>query len=163
MPTIAAHGVEVTTPVGWSARIYRTFDEKEQVAESGATVHLGNFPIPVDDGGFAAGMMTTLGSDQVGVAILEYLPGNELQPNVGLYEEALRPLQLTLLSFSPDALQVTIDGQLGRQFFFTVRGGRLFVYYLVLGSQAAVLSVPTLNQTLNQIRYASSVTGTDYA
>jgi len=129
--TVAAHGLRVTLPERWEARLYRRevlaggpVDESHQ-----PVLHLGNFALPPGRGDFGTGAVEIMGPRHAFVALLEY---DRQEAGSALFAAA-RPT-LTLADFAPNALQRRLPGQLGCQRFFT-ETGRAFCLYAVLGSR----------------------------
>lgn len=134
--TVAAHGLSVTLPDRWEARLYL----RDALAAEGESVnpvlHLGNFALPPGRGDFGSGAVDLMSAEHVFAALLEYDPaeaGNALFAGRGVPRPALR-------DFAPNALQRALPGQLGSQTFFTERG-RAFCLYAVLGSRAHAASL----------------------
>jgi hypothetical protein len=130
--TVAAHGLRVTLPDRWEARLYRRdpligapADEAHQ-----PVLHLGNFALPPGRGDFGTGAVEVMGPLHAFVALLEYGPEEAGTP---LFAARGRPA-LTVADFAPNALQRRLPGQLGCQRFFT-ENGRAFCLYAVLGSR----------------------------
>jgi hypothetical protein len=130
--TVAAHGLQVTLPDRWEARLYRR--DAEAANEAGESnnpvLHLGNFPLPPGRGDFGTGAVEVMGLEHAFVSLLEY---DREEAGSALFAAAGRP-QLTLRDFAPNALQRRLPGQLGCQKFFT-ENGRPFCLYVVLGSR----------------------------
>lgn len=146
MRTIAAHGLRMTPPERWEARLYRR-DEAHAVAageSANPVLHLANFALPPGRGDFGTGAVERMGPAHAFVALLEYDAEEAGRP---LFAEAGRP-RLTVRDFAPNALQRRLAGQLGCQKFFT-ENGRPFCLYVVLGSRRhAARLVDEVNATL---------------
>jgi hypothetical protein len=128
---VAAHGLRVTLPDRWEARLYR-----RDVLEGGPgeeshqpVLHLGNFALPPGRGDFGTGAVEGMGPRHAFVALLEY---DREEAGTPLFA-GVRPV-LTPADFAANALQRRLPGQLGCQRFFTERG-RAFCLYAVLGSR----------------------------
>jgi hypothetical protein len=168
LATVAAHGLRVTLPARWEARLYlrdrpdesRQLDGDEHPAAYGSAgespnpvLHLANFALPPGRGDFGTGAVELMGPEHAFVSLLEYDA-----------EEAGRPLfeaqgvpRPTLRNFAPNQLQRRLAGQLGSQQFCTV-AGRPFCLYVVLGSRqhaaALVADVHAVLDTLEVGRRA---------
>ena len=123
-------GISVTLPDGWEARA-----RLQQSVSPGATgnvlLHAATVPLPAGRGDFGSGVVETLGSDDIFVALFEYDKADARQP---LFEArglpAVRPAD-----FSPAVLQRTGRGHTGAQWFFG-SAGRAFCLHVVLGSHS---------------------------
>jgi hypothetical protein len=121
-----AHGLRVELSRGWSGRVF--------AGPGGvATLHAGNFQLPLDDGEF--GDASTGAMPEVGgfLALTEYQPGAGLKPGVGLFEPRRIPLPLDPASFGTDRLAHPRRGQAGAQHFFTASGRPFCMYAVVAG------------------------------
>jgi hypothetical protein len=130
--TVAAHGLQITLPDRWEARLYRRDDEAAHAAgeSNNPVLHLGNFALPPGRGDFGTGAVEVMRADHAFVSLLEYDREEAGRP---LFAAAGRP-HLTLRDFAPNSLQRRLPGQLGCQRFFT-ENGRPFCLYVVLGSR----------------------------
>jgi len=130
--TVTAHGLRVTLPERWEARLYRreVLDGGPAEESHQPVLHLGNFALPPGRGDFGTGAVEIMGSRHAFVALLEY--GRE-EAGTALFAARGRPT-LTPADFAPNALQRRLPGQLGCQRFFT-ENGRAFCLYAVLGSR----------------------------
>jgi hypothetical protein len=127
---LRAHGLTVAVPRAWDARVYRR-DPEEVDERTFAIVHAGTFPLPRDRGDYGSGAVDVMGPDDVFVSLLEHDPeavGTALFRRKGLPK--IRPSD-----FEPGALQRTLTGQSGCQYFFSTER-RAFCLYVVLGSHA---------------------------
>ncbi len=129
--TVAAHGLRVTLPERWEARLYRRAavhggpaDESHQ-----PVLHLGNFALPPARGDFGTGAVEVMGPRHAFVALLEYDRDEAGTPLFAAARPTLIPAD-----FAANALQRRLPGQLGCQRFFT-ENGRAFCVYAVLGSR----------------------------
>jgi hypothetical protein len=127
--TVVAHGLSVTPPDRWEARLYL----RDALITDGESVnpalHLANFALPPGRGDFGSGAVEVMGPRHVFVALLEYgraEAGTPLFAARGMPRPALR-------DFAANALQRPLRSQLGSQRFFTEQG-RAFCLYVVLGS-----------------------------
>ena len=129
MATLRAHGLAVERPAGWDVAIYR------RAPADGATthpvVHAANFALPKRRGDFGIGAVERMGPGNVFVVLFEYEPAAAGTP---LFADAGRPRPQPG-DFHPRALQRTLPGQAGAQWFFT-EARRPFSLYTVLGSYA---------------------------
>lgn len=123
-----AHGVRIELPKGWSGHL---FDRDQLVG-----MHIANYPIALADAS-TFGDKSTGGMRPGGafVALVEYRPGNGLEPGHGLYAPKRIPLPLDPTSFSPHRLAHPRLGQVGTQHFFT-SAMRPFCAYVVLAGDS---------------------------
>ena len=128
--TVAAHGLRVTLPERWEARLYLRDAMTAEGESVSPVLHLANFPLPPGRGDFGTGAVDVMGAGHAFVALLEYDAAEAGSP---LF--AARGIPRPVLSdFAPNALQRPLLGQLGCQRFFTERG-HAFCLYVVLGSR----------------------------
>ena len=160
-PTLTAHGVSVSPPAGFEARVFRrpAFGEVAASAADGppappaevpnVVVHVSTMALPPDIGDFASGAVDQLQVDDVLIVLFEYEAASATQP---LFARKGLPRALTADDFSPSVLQRAIPGQAGCQFFFH-EGGRAFCLYVVIGAyaQRAVL-VDKVNAVLATVQ-----------
>lgn len=128
--TVAAHGLEVTVPPRWEARLFLRDGFGEPDESMSPVLHLGNFALPAGRGDYGSGAVDKMRARHVFVALLEFGAtevGSELFSARGFP----RP---HVADFAPNALQRALPGQLGSQWFFTEQG-RAFCLYVVLGSR----------------------------
>ncbi|WP_375487520.1 hypothetical protein [uncultured Jatrophihabitans sp.] len=162
--TVAAHGLRVTLPPRWEARLYlRDRDEAAATAvlplnlhpdafghpdeSMNPVLHLANFALPPGRGDFGTGAVERMGPAHVFVSLVEYDA-----------EEAGRPLfaarglpRPRVQDFASNALQRRLPGQLGNQHFFTDHD-RAFCLYTVLGSrQHAGALVTQVHDVLDRV------------
>lgn len=107
---VSGHGVEITVPEGWEARISRR--------GSGPVLHIATFPLLADDGDFGGAATGRMRLGDTFAALVEYVDPKLIRPGVGLFS-ATRPPILRVADFSPSQLQATRAGHLGWQRFFT--------------------------------------------
>jgi hypothetical protein len=128
--TVAAHGLVVTLPDRWEARLYL----RDALAADGESInpvlHVANFALPPGRGDFGSGAVDVMGARHAFVALLEY---DAAEAGTPLFAARGMP-RPRLRDFAPNALQRAIPGQLGSQQFFTERS-RAFCLYVVLGSR----------------------------
>jgi len=121
-----AHGLRVALPRGWSGRVF--------AGPGGvATLHAGNFQLPLDDGEFGDASTAAMPEPAAFLALTEYQPGAGLTPGVGLYAPRRIPLPLEPTSFGTDRLQHPRRGQAGAQHFFTASGRPFCMYAVIAG------------------------------
>ena len=154
------HGLGVDAPPGWDVRISRRpagggsspaavragarAPDLPEGMTSNPVLHAATVPLPEERGDFGGGVTPLLGDDDVFVSLFEYdreAAGTALFAREGL--PSVSPAD-----FSPAQLQRTLDGQSGRQWFFTA-GGRAFCLYVVLGAHARrALLAPRVREVL---------------
>lgn len=162
--TIAAHGIEVTLPPEWEARIFQrpvpTADQEvkqrdrrsralgwpgEQMAPG---LHAGTFALPGGRGDFGTGVLDVMSARHAFVALLEYGPQ---EVGSALFEPAGALPRPQAGDFSPSCLQRRLPGQLGYQRFFTT-ADRALCLFVVVGSLAHVAaSTRQVNQLLDGV------------
>jgi hypothetical protein len=127
--TLAAHGLRVELPRGWSGRVFRR-------PAGGATLHAGDFQLPLDDGEFGDGSTALMPAGASFLALTEYRPGAGLEPGQGLF--ASRRVRTTLdpTEFSHAGLAHPRPGQAGTQHFFTTAGRPFCLYVVVAGPRS---------------------------
>lgn len=139
MSVVEAHGLRIELPRGWSGRVFKR-------AGGGATLHAGDFQIPLDDGEFGDHSTAVMPSGGSFLVLTEYQPGAGLEPGQGLFASAKFPITLDPTAFSPRGLAHPRPGQAGTQHFFTAAGRPFCLYVVVSGPrserrrQLAVLS-----------------------
>lgn len=121
---VTGHGLSIDAPPGWEARIFR---------RDGAApvLHVATFTLLEKDGDFGAAATGRMRSDDAFAALVEYRSDAVVRPGVGLFAAVGRPTPLRAHDFGPAQLQVTRNGQLGCQRFFT-DVGRPFCLYAVI-------------------------------
>lgn len=145
--TIAAHGLRVTPPPRWEARLFLRDGDAADEESINPVLHLGNFALPPRRGDFGSGAVEVMGPMHAFVALLDYGAGEADAP---LFAGRGLP-RPTLRDFAPNALQRRLPGQLGCQRFFT-ENGRAFCLYVVLGSRRhAARLVPETHDALDTI------------
>ncbi len=128
---LAAHGLRVELPRGWSGRV---FGRAGQIA----TLHAGNFPIPLDDDGEFGDRSTSLMPDHAAfVALTEYRAGGGLEPGHGLFAPRRIPRRLDPTRFTSSGLAHPIRGQAGMQHFFSAAGRPFCLYVVIAGALVA--------------------------
>lgn len=126
MTLLEAHGMRVRLPRGWSGRLFKR-------AAGGATLHAGNFQLPLDDGEFGDRSTSLMPAGACFLALTEYLPGAGLEPGKGLFASRRIPTVLDPTSFSLRGLAHPRPGQAGTQHFFTSAGRPFCLYVVVSG------------------------------
>ncbi len=124
-----AHGLAVDPPPAWDVRVYRRRPEPDECTFP--IMHAANFPLPHRRGDFGSGAVEIMHSGNVLVVLFEY---DVAATHDALFARAGLPTPHPD-DFSPYALQRTLRGQSGVQYFFHERG-RAFCLYVVLGSHA---------------------------
>lgn len=125
-----AHGMRVELPRGWSGRVFRS-------ADGLATLHAGDFQLPLDDGEFGDLSTGAMPGEAAFVALTEYQPGDGLTPGVGLFSSRKIPLPLDPTEFGTSRLQHPRPGQVGTQHFFTASGRPFCMYAVIAGPRHA--------------------------
>ncbi len=155
MTRVVAHGLGVTLPARWEARVARrrafggtvggavggTGDQRalgETVERTFAVLHLASFPLPEHRDDFGGNFTTRMRSSDAFVALFEYGPDAALQP---LFSARGVP-RVTAQMFSPNRLQQRRPGQVGCQIFFNA-SARAFCLYVVAGSRASLPRIIT--------------------
>ncbi len=132
--TVAGHGLRVTLPGRWEARLY--VRDRQAVGDwiegdsPNPVLHLANFALPPGRGDFGTGAVERMGAEHAFVSLLEF-DGEEAGRPLFEHRGVPRP---TLRDFAPNQLQRRLPGQLGSQTFCTV-DARAFCLYVVLGSR----------------------------
>jgi hypothetical protein len=147
--TVAAHGLRVTLPERWEARLYlRDRPGDTEAGESmNPVLHLANFALPPGRGDFGSGAVEVMRAEHAFVALLEY-DHSETRRALFASNGLPRP---TLRGFAHNALQRPLPGQLGCQMFCTVHD-RAFCLYVVLGSrQHAVRLIDEVRSALDNV------------
>lgn len=135
LATVAGHGLRVTLPDRWEARLY-VRDNPAAVGDwldgesANPVLHLANFALPPGRGDFGTGAVERMRDNHAFVSVLEY---DAVEAHTPLFEQNGVP-RPTLRDFAPNQLQRRLAGQLGSQLFFTT-AGRPFCLYVVLGSR----------------------------
>lgn len=131
-PTVVRmRGLSVVVPVGWEARIRMGAPAQDE--EVLPVVHAATVPLIVERGDYGAGVVETLQSSDIFVAMIEFgteAVGSALFPAVEAPPRAVLPTEL-----HPKQLQRVIQGQAGVQKFFSFQN-RAFCLYVVIGSYA---------------------------
>jgi hypothetical protein len=126
---LSAHGISITLAPGWSGKVFSR-------AQGVATLHAGDFQLPLEDGEFGARSTARMPAVSTFIALTEYEPGSGLEAGHGLFATRGIHLPLDPTRFSSTGLAHPRHGQLGMQHFFT-DSGRPFCLYVVLAGPRA--------------------------
>jgi hypothetical protein len=127
-----AHGLRVEAPAAWEIRIYRRSpDGLPALERTYPIVHAATFPLPAARGDYGSGAVELMRPSDVLVVLLEQ---DREATQTRLFSRRGMP-SVRAGDFSPYALQRTLRGQSGVQYFFQT-AGRAFCLYVVLGSHA---------------------------
>jgi len=129
MTELAAHGLRIELPHGWSGRMFKR-------PAGGATLHAGDFELPLDDGEFGDQSTAAMPAGSTFLALTEYRPGAGLEPGKGLFARRRIPTTLDPTSFSARGMAHPRPGQIGRQEFFTAAGRPFCLYVVISGGRA---------------------------
>jgi hypothetical protein len=141
-----AHGLTIETPPAWDVRVYRRAEAAPD--RTYPVVHAANFALPSRRGDFGSGAVELMGPGNVFVVLFEY---DEEAAGTALFSRRGMPTAHPA-DFSPRALQRTLRGQSGVQYFFN-ETGRAFCLYIVLGSHARRRRlVPMANRFAQSVR-----------
>ena len=138
MTRLVAHGLGVTLPERWEARVTRRLQADDTRARTFAVLHLASFPLPEQRDDFGGNFTPVMRSSDAFVTLFEYGPDAALQP---LFRARGVP-RVTAQMFSPNRLQRRRPGQVGCQLFFNA-SARAFCLYVVAGSRASLPSIVT--------------------
>jgi hypothetical protein len=127
---LEAHGLRLELPGGWSGRV---FGRPGGIA----TLHAGNFAIPLDDGEFGDRSTSVMPAHASFLALTEYRAGRGLQPGKGLFAPPRIPRRLDPTRFTTSGLAHRMPGQVGMQHFFTAARRPFCLYVVIAGSRAA--------------------------
>jgi hypothetical protein len=129
---VQAHGLRVEAPPAWDVRIYRRSELGLPPEErTYPIIHAATFPLPRTRGDYGSGAVELMRPTDVLVVLLEQ---DREATQTRLFERQGMPT-VRAGDFSPNALQRTLRGQSGVQYFFQA-AGRAFCLYVVLGSHA---------------------------
>jgi hypothetical protein len=126
---LEAHGLRIELPRGWSGRVFKR-------PGGGATIHAGDFQLPLDDGEFGDHSTAVMPTGAVFLVLTEYQPGAGLEPGEGLFASHRIPMTLDPMGFSPRGLAHPRPGQAGVQHFFTAAGRPFCLYVVVSGPRS---------------------------
>jgi hypothetical protein len=147
---LEAHGLRIELPRGWSGRVFKR-------PEGGATLHAGDFELPLDDGEFGDQSTSVMPPGATFLALTEYRPGAGLEPGKGLFSSHRVPAALDPTSFSPRGMAHPRPGQVGRQEFFTTARRPFCLYVVISGARAERRrQLATLAVVLRSLRISSS-------
>ena len=149
---LARHGIEAELPGGWEGRIYRRASSNPAEArETFPILHAANFPLPIEDGDYGSGAVSSMGPDGVFAAVLEFGPAYVGEPT---FPRLARIPRVRASDLGRRTMQVLIPGHLGEQRFFTL-AGRAFCLYVVVGSERAAREhLAGLDRWLGSVRVA---------
>jgi hypothetical protein len=152
---IEGEGVAVELPDGWDGRMRRRAvpGHRAKAGRRGlVTVHAANFALPGDDGDYGTSATSRMSRAGVFATLIEFSPGEGLEPGRGLYRPRGVPRRLAARDFSPETMLRRLPGQAGAQRFFTA-AGRPFCLYAVIGSsRRAETLAPEVNRLLAAVR-----------
>lgn len=154
---IEGEDVAIELPAGWDGRMRRReLPKARRPAGRGGlvTLHAADFALPRSDGDYGTTATARMRRANVFATLIEFSPGNGLEPGRGLYRPRGVPASLDPDDFSAETMLRRLPGQAGAQRFFTA-AGRPFCLYAVIGSRrSAPVLVPRLNELLGAIRIA---------
>ena len=119
---VSGPGISIEVPDGWQARVVER--------GSSALLHVATFTLLETDGDFGAAATGRMQRGDAFAALVEYVDPLHVRSGVGLYA-ARRPPVPAYREFAPMALQVTRQGQLGWQRFFTESGRTCCLYAVI--------------------------------
>ena len=141
---VRGHGISVELPEGWQARVAKRGE--------GALLHVATFPLLVSDGDFGAAATGRMRRGDAFASLVEYVDPAVIRPAVGLYGRR-RPPRPQYHEFTPMTLQVTRNGQLGWQRFFTESSRTCCLYAVIMpGAQRPQKLVRRLADVLSTLR-----------
>jgi hypothetical protein len=126
---LEAHGLRVELPRGWSGRVFKR-------PGGGATLHAGDFQLPLDDGEFGDRSTALMPAGASFLALTEYRSGAGLEPGRGLFAPRRVPRTLDPTGFSSRGLAHPHPGQAGMQHFFTSADRPFCLYVVVSGPRS---------------------------
>ena len=129
MTVLEAHGLRIELPRGWSGRVFKR-------PAGGATLHAGDFQLPLDDGEFGDASTGLMPAGASFLALTEYRPGAGLEPGKGLFASRRIPTSLDPTTFSARGLAHPRPDQAGAQHFFTAAGRPFCLYVVISGARA---------------------------
>jgi hypothetical protein len=118
---VAGHGLSVDAPAGWDARIFRR-------PGAAPVLHVATFALSERDGDYGAAATGRMRPDGAFAALVEFRTGETLVAGSGLFAAAGRPPPLRPSDLHARQLQVTRQGHVGCQRFFSERGRALCLY-----------------------------------
>lgn len=128
MTALEAHGLRIELSRGWSGRVFKR-------PAGGATLHAGDFQLPLDDGEFGDRSTGLMPAGSSFLALTEYRPGAGLEPGRGLFASGRIPTTLDPTSFSARGLAHPRPDQAGMQRFFTAAGRPFCLYVVISGGR----------------------------
>ncbi|MDT5103979.1 MAG: hypothetical protein QOI25_1492 [Mycobacterium sp.] len=140
-----SHGFTINAPPSWDVRVYRRAAIVGE--QTYPVVHAGNFALPLRRGDYGSGAVELMGPSNVLVVLFEH---DAEAANTALFQRRGMP-SARVEDFSPRALQRTLRGQSGVQYFFH-EASRAFCLYIVLGSHARRRRlVPAANELVRSV------------
>jgi hypothetical protein len=124
---LEGYGIHAELPDGWEGRIFRLLG-------GWPTMHVGNFPLPPNDGEFGSGALSTMDSKGAFLALTEYAPR---LAGRGLFGSRTVTRSLAAPDFDARVMVRMRPGRFGVQRFFTV-GTRPFCLHVVVGAVPGV-------------------------
>ena len=145
MTVLAAHGLAVSPPRGWDARIWTpvssTVVAPPAMHLAGASIpmggtpnailHIANFPLPVVRGDYGSGAVEEMGVRSVFAAVVEF---DREAASTPMFAASGVP-RIRGDRFDRNAMQRVLPRRSGAQWFFH-EGGRAWCLYAVVGSHA---------------------------
>ena len=122
----------------------------------GATLHAGDFQLPLDDGEFGDESTGVMPAGASFLALTEYRPGAGLEPGKGLFASRRIPTTLDPTSFSARGLAHPRPDQAGTQHFFTAAGRPFCLYVVISGARGERRrQLATLGVVLRSLRISA--------
>ena len=120
-----------------------------------ATLHAGNFQLPLDDGEFGDASTAAMPEVAAFLALTEYSAGRRAEAGGGLFAPRRIPLPLDPTSFAERRLAHPRPGQVGTQHFFTAAGRPFCMYVVLAGPRSARRGqLLALDRVLRSLRIA---------
>jgi hypothetical protein len=150
---VTAHGISISVPEGWEARITRPPDDGVPGGTRNPVLHASSAALPEVRGDFGGGVVERLGTTDVFIALVEYDQEATATP---LFAQVGLPSGISGSQFKTNTLQRGVKGQAGAQWFLQI-GGRAFCLYVVLGAHADRWRLATVaSQVVQSIKVASA-------
>jgi hypothetical protein len=127
---LEGHGLRIELPPGWSGR---AFSRSQHLA----TLHAGDFQLPVEDGEFGDVATSQMPEVATFVALTEYMTGSGLKPGAGPFAQRGIPLPLDPVEFAGSRLAQPRRGQVGMQHLFTEAGRPFCLYAVIAGPRTS--------------------------
>lgn len=149
---VEGHGISVDAPAGWEVRIGQREGGPAPGDRTRPVLHAATVALPSVRGDFGSGVTGELGQQDLFVSLFEYDAEAASTP---MFTARGIPAP-SADDFRPAALQRSIPGQSGRQYFFQ-ESGRAFCLYVVLGSHASRAALlPRLDRLLRGLVLTSA-------